>query len=242
MIHYHGTPCGGLSSDLPRFYQGRHALVSFARPDDIGVVAECCQSFCLDNGAFSAWKRGISPDWDEYLQWVNLWARHPAFDFWLIPDDIEGDETANWKLMFSYGRRIPHAVPVYHMHESLEHLDRIIREFPRVAIGSSGQWPNPGTGSWWDRMGQIMEVCCNVDGEPRVKLHGLRMLDPEIFGKLPLSSADSTNAVLNSKSNTRFGMYKPPTAAQAASVIASRIECFNSAAIWKPSTQMSLWQ
>ncbi|NTU68950.1 MAG: hypothetical protein HGB02_08735 [Chlorobiaceae bacterium] len=240
MIHYHGTPCGGVSADLPRFYQARHALVSFARPDDIAVAAECCQSFCLDNGAFSAWKRGHTPDWDEYLEWVSEWASHPGFDFWIIPDDIEGDERANWKLMFKYGLRVRHAMPVYHMHESLDHLERVIKEFPRIAIGSSGQWPNPGTASWWTRMEQIMEVCC-INGKPRVKLHGLRMLDPEIFGRLPLASADSTNAVMNSKSNTRFGMYKPPTAAQSACIIADRIECHNSAATWKPSTQMQLW-
>ena len=86
-------------------------------------------------------------------------------------------------------------------------------------------------------MKEIMEVCCDSDGVPRTKLHGLRMLDPMIFSRLPLSSADSTNAVLNAKSNTRFGIYKPSSAAQCACVIADRIEIFNSAAVWIPHTQ-----
>jgi hypothetical protein len=78
-------------------------------------------------------------------------------------------------------------------------------------------------------MSEAMSVACDDLGRPRCKLHGLRMLDPEIFGRLPLSSADSTNAAVNSGSLSRFGMYKPPTASQRAAVIADRIEAHNSA-------------
>jgi hypothetical protein len=58
------------------------------------------------------------------------------------------------------------------------------------------------------------------------------MLDPAIFSKLPLSSADSTNAAVNCGSLSRFGSYLPPTATQRAAVIAERIESQNSAALW----------
>lgn len=77
-----------------------------------------------------------------------------------------------------------------------------------------------------------MAVACDKDGRPRTKLHGLRMLDPEIFTRLPLSSADSVNAAVNGGSVSRFGMYVPPTAAQRAEVIAERIESNNSAHLW----------
>jgi hypothetical protein len=193
---------------------------------------ECCQTFCLDNGAFSFWKSGTQVDWDAYMVWVTALSRHPNFDFWLIPDVIDGTEDDNWRLMFKYGRSIPYAVPVYHFHESLEYLEKLVVNYPRIALGSSAQWATVGTESWWGRMAEIMAVCCDADGVPRTKLHGLRMLDPEVFGNLPLSSADSTNAVQNAKSNTRFGMYKPPTAAQRAAVIADRIEVHNSCPIW----------
>lgn len=39
MIHYHGTPVGGSRVDASRFLTARHALVSFAHPDDMPVVA-----------------------------------------------------------------------------------------------------------------------------------------------------------------------------------------------------------
>jgi hypothetical protein len=83
-------------------------------------------------------------------------------------------------------------------------------------------------------MAEAMNAICDDQGRPMAKLHGLRMLDPSIFSKLPLSSADSTNAAVNSGSLDRFGMYVPPTAAQRAAVIAERIESQNSAASWVP--------
>jgi len=43
----------------------------------------------------------------------------------------------------------------------------------------------------------MMEVCCDADGMPKTKLHGLRMLDPVIFSHMPLSSADSCNVARN---------------------------------------------
>lgn len=238
MIHYHGTPCGGTSADLPKFYTGRHALISYAHPNDTGVVMECCQTFCLDNGAFSFWKSGTPVDWDKYMEWVLGLSRHPNFDFWLIPDVIDGTEDDNWRLMFKYGRLAPYGVPVYHFHESLEYLEKLVANYPRIALGSSAQWATVGTDSWWARMTEIMDVCTDENGLPKSKLHGLRMLDPEIFSKLPLSSADSTNAVQNAKSNDRFGMYRPPTAAQRAAVIADRIEVHNCAPVWIAHKQM----
>jgi hypothetical protein len=77
-----------------------------------------------------------------------------------------------------------------------------------------------------------MNAICDDKGRPICKLHGLRMLDPDIFTKLPLSSADSTNAAVNSGSLSRFGSYLPPTAAQRAEVIAERIEANNSAPVF----------
>lgn len=222
--------------DAARFLNGRHALVSFANQQNMAIVAEACASFVLDNGAFTFWMGGKSPDWDEYYRWVNEWATHPGYDWHLIPDIIDGSEDDNWRLMFHYGRKAACGVPVYHLHESLEHLERLIMNYERIAIGSSGQWPNPGTDSWWARMADVMAVVC-IDGKPRCKLHGLRMLDPQVFSKLPLSSADSCNAGRNNHESSRFGIYMPPTAAQRAEVIASRIEHHNSAAVWVPPTQ-----
>lgn len=234
MIHYHGTPIGGTRQDAARFLIGRHAFVSFARPDDLAVAMECCQSFALDNGAFTLWKKGGKVDVVAYHAWVHSIAGHPGVDFCIIPDVIDGTEQENVDLVTLWlrmGSRVK-CVPVWHLHESLEWLDYLVSHFQLVAIGSSGQWSQPGTRQWWVRMGQAMAVACDKDGRPRTKLHGLRMLDPAIFTRLPFASADSTNAAVNGGSVARFGMYVPPTAAQRAEVIAERIESNNSAHLW----------
>lgn len=241
MIHYHGTPIGGPSSEAARFLIGRHAMVSFARPDQIGAVAECCQSFALDNGAFSVWKKGGVLDFDGYLAFVETWQRHPGFDWCLIPDVIDGDEAANDAMLARWcDASTARSVPVWHMHESIERLSRLASNWDVVAIGSSGQWPDPGREGWWRRMSEAMSEICDEDGRPPCRLHGLRMLDPAIFHRLPFASADSTNVARNNNQVRRFGMYCPPSESQRAAVIADRIEAHNSACRWVPMEEQGV--
>lgn len=242
MIAYHGTPIGGNSVEIARFLSGKHALVSFANQQDMNIVAATCASFVLDNGAFTFWKGGKTPDWDEYYRWVNEWVAHPGYDWHLIPDIIDGTEDDNWRLMFQYGRKAPFGVPVYHMHESMEHLERLVDNYPRIAIGSSGQWPTPGTKSWWARMAEVMAVVCDDQGRPRCKVHGLRMLNPDIFKLLPLGSADSCNCGRNNGNTERWkGCYTDISASQKSEVLAWRIERHNSAPVWElPQSQLDL--
>ena len=145
MIHYHGTPIGGTRIDVARFLVGRHALVPFPRQDDLGVVADTCQSFVFDNGAFSAWRKGKPvEDWRPYYEWVAEWNAHPAFDWALVPDVIDGTEEENDALVAEWPREL-RGVPVWHMHESFERLVRLCATWSTVALGSSGIWKTPGT-------------------------------------------------------------------------------------------------
>jgi len=231
MIHYHGTPVGGKADERWRFLRGKHGLVSFMHQDDMATVAEVCQSFILDNGAFTAWRQGISPLWEDYYKWVRVWHKHPGFDFALIPDVIDGDEATNDKLLQQWPFDLP-GVPVWHMHESISRLDRLSQQYPTVALGSSGQWDHPGSNLWWGRMTEIMDALCDKNGVPPCNLHGLRMLSPKVFTRLPLASADSVNASVNAGSLKRFGIYVPTSRWQRACVIADRVETFNSAPLW----------
>lgn len=236
MIHYHGTPTGGTRRDPVHFLRGRHALIPWPRPEDLPISLEVCQSVMLDNGAFTAWKQGQPvQDWGGYYQWVLSLCKHPAFDFAVIPDVIDENEQANDELLAEWCSvvyRKNYGAPVWHIHESLERLDRLVDQWDRVCLGSSGEFSSVGTDKWWRRMSEAMDVACDAQGRPRCKLHGLRMLNAAVFTCLPLASADSTNAVRNSSSYTRFGQYLPPTAAQRMEVIATRIEAHQSRAIW----------
>jgi hypothetical protein len=119
------------------------------------------------------------------------------------------------------------------MHESLARLDRLVREWPRVAIGSSGDYAVIGSAAWWSRIGQAMRVACDPAGRPWARLHGLRMLDPSVFTRLPFASADSTNIGQNVGIDSRWtGAYAPPTKEARAQVIRQRIEAHNAPARW----------
>lgn len=230
MIHYHGTPCGGKRIEAARFLKERHALVPFPRPEDLACVMEVCKSFVLDNGAFTIWKQGGSLDVAGYLEWVHGIYRHPGFDWALMPDSIEGDEAENDAMLADWPDKIL-GVPVYHLHESLDRAERLANEYPIVAIGSSGEWPDPGRKPWWRRMRQVMSVMCDDEGIPKCKLHGLRMLNPAIFSSLPLRSADSTNCAQNGARNGAV-IDESLSSGQGAIITAWRIEAHNSPAKW----------
>lgn len=238
MIHYHGSPMGN-TIDAARFFAGRHGLVSFYRPDDLAIIAEVCQSFALDNGAFSAWRKGETIDFDKYTEWVELWHRHPGFDWAAIPDVIDGTEKDNDALLDQWPDELS-GVPVWHMHESIDRFKELCSRFRAVAIGSSGVWSQPASIGWWKRIHEAMKAVCDDKGRPTAKLHGMRMLDPTIFTQLPLSSADSTNAVVNSGDTKKWGPYRPPSGAQRADVIASRVEAHQSAPTWNEPPQQEM--
>lgn len=231
MIHYFGGPITPLEV-ARHVWKKRHAFVSFERPEQLGFAATLCQSFALDNGAFSKWKQGGSLDITAYVAWVNEWRRHPGFDFALIPDVIDGDEADNDRMFAAYreaGGDLLADVPVWHMHESFDRLNRLCHTFPRVALGSSGQWETPGTDDWWQRMGAAMDAICDDKGRPPCKLHGLRMLNNTITSQLPLSSADSTNVARN---HNRYRTTHGLTSLMAALEMADNIEHHPVASRW----------
>lgn len=242
MIHYHGTPLTPESAAASVF-AGRHAMVSFANPEQMPLMMEVCQSVAADNGAFPKWRAGQKvEDWEPFYEWIEQWLMHPSFDWFLIPDVIDGGEDENDELISECPYDASFAVPVWHLHESLQRLDRMANTHLKVALGSSGDYAQIGTDRWWHRMAETMEVLC-VNGRPRCKLHGLRMLDPDIFSRFPFSSADSTNAARNVGMDGKWkGPYEPAGKAARGIVIAGRIESVQSASHWTPhAMQNNLW-
>lgn len=219
--------------DMLRAVRGHHAMVSYAHPRQIAQAAEICQSVVLDNGAFTAWRSGKPHDFPGFRAWAALWLKHPAVDWALIPDVIDGDEAANDSLLTAWDLPAAISVPVFHLHESLDRLERLIVTYPRVALGSSGQYRNPGSPEWWRRIAEVMRVACDGDGMPRCKLHGLRMLDPRLFSHLPLASADSCNVARNiGLDKAWIGPYVPASKSVRAIIMMDRIESHASAHRW----------
>jgi hypothetical protein len=213
VLHFHGTPI------TPR--SALHALagccfcVSFADPRDVEVCHEIGQAVMLDNGAFSAWRQGTPiRDWSAYYAWCERWLAH--WTTWaVIPDVINGSEADNDALIDAW----PHGdrgAPVWHVHERLARLDRLVRRWPLVCLGSSGAYADPGSRPWCARMAEAMEVACDASGRARTRLHLLRGLQ-YASGPYPLYSADSTSVARNhAGSRTRGEPSKDPARMAAA--------------------------
>lgn len=230
MIHYHGGPITPDTCAI-RAWKGRHAFISYAHPGQIGLASEICQSFSLDNGAFSRWKAGKETDWEGFYEWVDAWKNHPSFDFAIIPDVISGSEYENDELIKSSRIERDYAAVVWHTNESIDRLVRLANEWKTVCIGSSGEYDVYDPDRLLERMKEVLPHISDVNGYPICKLHGLRMLNPYVFSKLPLSSADSTNVARNIGIDSRWqGNYSPHSKETRTSILVERIESINGSA------------
>lgn len=239
MIHYHGTPITPQTA-AARALKAGHAFISFSSPGDLNIAIEVCQSFAVDNGAFPAWRSGKPvKDWAPFYRWLDGVRREPGFDFAVIPDVIDGDESQNDALLAEWPFPKWQGAPVWHMHESIERLIRLAADWPRICIGSSAKYSTVGTAEWWARMHDALFAICDEAGKPICKLHGLRMLNPKVFSKLPLASADSTNIARNIGIDKRWtGSYAPPTKEARAWLIRERIETVNGASSFDASEHL----
>ncbi|WP_130100452.1 hypothetical protein [Siccibacter turicensis] len=198
VVHYHGTPVWGDAGEVHRIaVSGAGAFVSYARPDQLLASIKYAHSVAIDNGAFSAWKRGLLIDWQKFYQWLIPHYHHPKVAFFVIPDVVEGGESDNDALIKKMPRCFrSKAVPVWHLHESLDRLAELCREWPRICFGSSGQYAVIRTQLWHRRMEDAFELIYGKHNFNTL-VHGLRMLDGRVLGNYPLSTADSTNLACN---------------------------------------------
>lgn len=195
--HFHGTPVWGDKGSVHRIaVSGAGAFVSDYRPDQLKVSLEYASAVGLDNGAFSFWKNGQKPDWNNFYSNLDAVYDNSKLLFFVIPDVIEGGEADNDFLI----RRLPRAfrdkaAPVWHLHESIGRLLSLCEEWPRVCFGSSGEYAVIRTESWHNRMRKAFRAIANQGLNPAI--HGLRMLDGRVLGNYPLTTADSTNLACN---------------------------------------------
>lgn len=196
--HYHGTPIWGNAGEVHRIaVQGAGAFVSFVRTDQAPACFRRAAAVAIDNGAFSAWKQGVTIDWQKFYRYVSRYYEHDRLAFFVIPDVVEGGEADNDRLIDELpGELRDRAVPVWHLHESIDRLIHLCESWPRVCFGSSGQFAVIRTKAWHARMVEAFGAIY-IDRQLTTRIHGLRMLDSRVLGSYPLHSADSTNLACN---------------------------------------------
>jgi len=161
LIHYHGTPI----TPREQFMRmaGRHFCVSFAQDQDLQKALQIGQSVMFDNGAFSAFTRGVPFDEAGYYRWLEPILAHPHFA--VIPDVIDGtveqqaEMCDRWPFLWSLG------APVWHLAEPIERLIDLVDEgWPRVCLGSSGAYWQIGTPAWCGRMDEAFNALVHAYG------------------------------------------------------------------------------
>lgn len=224
MIHYHGTPLTPRSELLKM--GGRNFCVSFANPADVDVCLRIGQSVLFDNGAFSAFTKGVPFDEVGYSAWLESRLGHPHFA--VIPDAIDGspEQQREMRSKWTYPKEL--SAPVWHLGLPLDYLSEIADEYPRICFGSTAQYWQIGTPQWCKRMDEAFNLLAKRRFMPWV--HGLRMLN--LGGsEYPLASADSVNVARNFKD--------VPICPD---LMASRIDVRNNPVKWKErETQCALF-
>lgn len=199
MIHYHGTPITP-NEQLYRM-AGRHFCVSYAAPQNLKICLDIGQSVMLDNGAFSAYTQGVPMDAEGYYKWLEPILTPPHWG--VIPDAIGGTlEDQHYYLArfpaHTFGYKNISAV--WHLDKPFSHLFHLCNAFPKVCLGSSGEYWNVGSQKWCGRMDETFNALVRHFGQMPY-IHGMRMLGQH-SGDWPLASADSTNVAQNFKRNT----------------------------------------
>lgn len=187
-IHYHGTPITPRTVLLE--LTGKHFCVSHAAPKDISVCHQIGQSVMLDNGAFSAWRSGKPTNWGKYYEWVEEWSCPTTWA--VIPDIITGTAEDQDALLAQWPANLIGA-PVWHMHEPIDRLVKLCDDWPRVCVGSSGDYATVGNERWHARM----TAAFNRLAHRRTPwLHMLRGMS--LSGSIyPFASVDSTDVARN---------------------------------------------
>jgi hypothetical protein len=216
-------------SFLASYFYTRPGFNKLGRQVDeaIRLVGEDEQLW-LDNGAFTIFnynrdidagkKTGDKIAFDEaYLDGFYDWAgsvmdRCPQA-LMIIPDVIDGDTQANNEMIseaIGSGIDSSRMVPVWHLHEDLAQLERLILDWNHVAIGSSGQYWDIASQAWKDRIAEMFDFLDGLFSDPefsaayvRPQLHMLRGIN--VMGSHRFDSGDSVNLCRNHNRQRKNG-------------------------------------
>jgi hypothetical protein len=192
-VYFVGPP-GGSFDTFTEQMRGKRVLYSFATCRGL-QVPETVSGYCLDSGAFTAWKQGCAVNIDRLTEWYEC---HDTADFKLTLDVIggsEADQRANLRILESNGQDV---VPVFHGPdlESWKFFDEMCERYPLVAVSSVlPKNTCSAVGEWLHKV--FRRVCDKETGKPRVRIHGLRMCVR--MGEFPFDSVDGSAWVTAAK-------------------------------------------
>lgn len=194
---------GVVGADTWKKY-GADLLISYAFKD------RCIKRFnegfkiFLDSGAFSVWKRGESIDIKQYKDFCLKYQDQIEFaaNLDVIPGswghvpthkDIELSAQKSFQnYLYLKDSLKCKVVPVFHQHESVEWLDKILTEIDNddlVAISPANDQVRESRIQWLDT---IWSKMININREPTVNCHAFGVTTPKIIKRYPWYSVDSS--------------------------------------------------
>jgi hypothetical protein len=178
---YHGTPI--TPNEVIPALGTRAYCISYARPDQLVILLGVAPWLMIDNGAFSAFTKGRAVDWPEFYRWLEPILFSPG-RWAVIPDVIDAGSQLQDALLgeWPFGHR---GAPVWHMDEPTDRLARLCAEWPRVCIGSTGEYWQVGADDWKRRMDEAWPATNGA------AIHMLR--GTAVAGLYPFDSADSSS-------------------------------------------------
>lgn len=159
----------------------------------------------LDSGAFSAWKRGVAIDIDEYCDYIKQ-HQHLLYSYVTL-DHIPGKPNVKRTLAeINHSAELSYKnqqymkklglspIPVFHMGEDFKWLRRYMDDGePYIGISPAADLPQPAIRDWLDR---AFTVVCDKDGWPKVKTHGFGVASFDLLKRYPWFTADATSWAL----------------------------------------------
>ena len=207
----HGTPI--TPKHLLQQMRGASFCVSYFAPaqlEDVIPLLGPDSVLLLDNGAFSAWRKGLTLDeayWDGYWSWAKAILDRVPQAVAVIPDVIGGTVEENIRhyhecpeTMWDYQDRL---MIVWHLNEPLSYLRWMLESgFGNIAFGSAGEFSSVGTAAWDARIDEAFALIDELTldlahGIARPRVHMMRGLGQMRRGRHPFTTADSTNIARN---------------------------------------------
>lgn len=198
-LHYHGLPITPVVMALD--LAGRNVCISYATKIDsqVETCLKIMQSIMFDNGAFSFYSNGEALDIKGFYDWIEPMLGHPHWG--VVPDVIDGTVEQQRELLKTWPFSKALGAPVWHLGLPLDYLKELADNWPRICLGSSGEYWKIGDTKWKKRMEEAFNVVASMRNPPWV--HGLRMMD-QASKQGWLASVDSVNVSRNYKRNLQM--------------------------------------
>lgn len=160
----------------------------------------------LDSGAYSAFRKKVTIDIDDYVQFVK---DHSARFETCVNLDVIGDGEAsynNWKYLCSKGIDV---MPVYHIGTDEKWLVKYLQDTDYIGLGAVAKLH---TAVRMDGLTYIWnKYLRDSNGRPKYKVHGMGLTAVDIMLRYPWYSVDSVSPIVQSAYG---GIYLPNVASR----------------------------